>query len=109
MASVIRQETASGIRHSIQLSPSENPKRPKITLGRITKKAANTARVNIQNLVKRKMTGDSLTPATQEWLDDIPSSLWDRLQRLELVEMREIKDCFTVQEWTDQYISMLPR
>jgi hypothetical protein len=104
MASVIRQEAASGVRYSIQLPPSEDIKRPKITLGRITKKAANTIRVNIQNLIKRKMTGDSLTLATQEWLDDIPDSLWGRLGKLELVEMRQIKDCFTVQKWTDQYI-----
>ena len=54
MASVV---TEAGGRRLIQLSPAEHPKRPKIRLGKVTKREAESARVHVENLLRAKVTG----------------------------------------------------
>ena len=106
MSSITRNKTESGIRYYIQLSPGEDPKRPKIALGRVSRKSANTAKTHIEKVIENKKTGAVIPPATQEWLSGIPHSLWDRLEKLELVKSRIDGDRYTVKEWTDSYIKM---
>jgi len=106
MACIGKQKTASGIRYYIQLSPGENYNRPKIALGRISRKEANTVRTNIENLIASKKTGAVIPSTTQKWLSGIPDSLRNRLEKLELADPRIGKECYTVKQWTGDYISM---
>ena len=66
MASVNRKDLANGVGYFIQLSPGENEKRPKISLGQVTKRQAETAKRNIEQLIKCKNTGDVITTAVQD-------------------------------------------
>ena len=106
MASIGKQTTVSGIRRYIQLSPGENQNRPKIALGRVSRKEADTARTHIENLIASKRTGSVISSATQKWLSAIPDSLRDRLEKLELADPRISKERYTVKQWTEKYISM---
>jgi len=104
MASVIRKRTKTGVRYDIQLSPGENESRPKISLGKISKKQANTAKTNIENLIKCRNTGGVLQPAVQEWLKDITDGLRKRLEFFDIIEPSNEGQNFTVAEWTEKYI-----
>jgi hypothetical protein len=108
MASVIKQKTAKGIRHFIQLSSGENEARPKIALGKVNKRQADTAKVNIENIVKCKDTGAVASPAVQEWLDDISDGLRKRLETLNIIEPRNGGQSHTAVEWTKLYIDSRP-
>lgn len=89
-----------GLRY-VQLSPGENPQRPKISLGRCTLKDARTARDNIEALANR--VGAEIATSTQEWLERIPEGLRVRLERLGLVETRS-GSRWTVQAFIADYI-----
>ncbi|MBW7989800.1 MAG: hypothetical protein FVQ84_07280 [Planctomycetes bacterium] len=106
MACIGKQKTASGIRFYVQLSPGENYNRPKIALGRVSRKEAGTARTNIENLIASKKTGAVIASTTQKWLSGIPDSLRDRLEKLELADPRIGKERYTAKQWTENYISM---
>ena len=104
MASIVRKKTETGVRYDIQLSPGENESRPKISLGGISKKQADTAKRNIENLIKCKNTGVVISPAAQEWLDGIADGLRKRLETLGIIEPSNKGREFTVAEWVDKYI-----
>ena len=104
MASIIRQKTDSGIRYSIQLSPGENYKRPKIALGKVTRKEAQVVQTHIENLLKNCKTGAIISLSTQDWLMNLPEPLRDRLEKLGLVEAGGSKDKTTLSGWIDGYI-----
>jgi len=108
MASVIRQKTDNGIRYFIQLSPSEKESRPKISLGKITKRQALTAKTNIEELVKSKNTGATIPPAVQEWLAGITDGLRKRLEALSIIEHQNSVADFAVAEWVEKYIGKRP-
>jgi len=106
MASVIKKKAKKGTRYLIQLSAGENSKRPEITLGKVTKKEAETAKVNIENLISFHKTGEVIRPVTQDWIAGLPEGLYNRLEQLELVSPRSNRDQPTVKGWTDAYIKM---
>jgi integrase len=108
MASIIRTQTKTGVRYFIQLSPGENESRPKISLGKITKRQAETAKINIENLVKCCDTGSVLSTAVQEWVSGISDGLRKRLEVLGLIEARSNVKTYTVAEWTQRYIKSRP-
>lgn len=99
MASIIKTQAGYGIK----LSPGENEKRPKIALGRVTKKEAVGAKMHIERLISRCKTGQELPPATVEWLSGITDRLRIRLEKLGLVE-RTAKSRWTVKAWVADYI-----
>ncbi|MFA5271985.1 MAG: hypothetical protein WC412_06595, partial [Candidatus Omnitrophota bacterium] len=107
MSSIGKQTTETGVRYFIQLSPGENKQRPKIHLGAVSKKQAESAKVHIENLLKNNKTGAVMATATQEWLAGIPESLRERLEKLQLVEARGSKR-WTVAAWTRNYIENRP-
>jgi integrase len=107
MACIGKQKTASGIRRYIQLSPGENESRPKISLGKVTKKQAETAKRNIESLIQCKNTGDVLSLAVQEWLGGIADGLRKRLNILGIAA-QDKGQSFTVAEWIGQYIERRP-
>ena len=106
MASVIKKKTKTGTKYLIQLSAGEKEKRPEIALGKVTKKQADTAKVNIENLIAWHKTGEIVRPATQDWIADLPDGLYKRLEQLELVSPRSAREQYTAKEWTDIYIKM---
>ena len=107
MASIAKKISKTGVTYYIQLSPGENESRPKIGLGKISKKQADTAKVNIENLIKCKNTGSVISPAIQEWLNGITDGLLrKRLENLGLIEPRDEVQSLTVAEWTEKYIRM---
>jgi integrase len=107
MSSIGKQKTESGTRYFIQLSPGENKRRPKIHLGPVTLKQAESAQTHIETLIAARKTGKVMPTVTQEWLVGIPESLRDRLEKLRLVEVRGGKR-WTVADWVSQYITKRP-
>lgn len=99
MASVFKTQAGYGVK----LSPGENTQRPKIALGKVTKKDAISARGHIERLIARCDTGQELPPATVEWLSGITDGLRMRLEKLGLVE-RSAKSRWTVSAWVADYI-----
>ena len=95
--------TKNGLRY-VQLSPGENPQRPKISLGRCTLKDARTARDNIENLITANRTGAEIATSTADWLNRTPEALRVRLERLGLVEARS-GSRWTVAAFIADYIS----
>jgi len=55
----------------IQLSPGEHPARPKIQLGVMTKRDAETIRVHIETLHSANKIGNPYPPVTAEWLANV--------------------------------------
>ena len=106
MASVIRQKTDKGIRYFIQLSPGENEARPKIALGKVSKKQADSARTNIEELVKCSDTNAVISPVVQGWLSGVSDGFRKRLEVLEIIEPRNGGQGFTVAEWVNDYVKM---
>jgi len=101
MASVV---TEAGGRRLIQLSPSEHSKRPKIRLGKATKREAESARVHVESLLRAKKTGAGYPPATAEWLAGVPDALRRRLEGFGLIELQKRRECPTLAEWVRGYI-----
>jgi integrase len=107
MSSLGKQIIETGTRFFIQLSPGENKQRPKIHLGQVARKQAETAQTHIETLIASRKTGGVIATATQEWLANIPESLRERLEKLKLVEARGGKR-WTVASWVSNYIDKRP-
>ena len=73
-----------------------------VSLGKVTRRQAETARVYIETLIKCKDTGDVIPPATQSYVDECSPSMQRKLARAELIKIRPPKP--TVAEWTEKYI-----
>ena len=99
MASVIKTQAGYGVK----LSPGENAQRPKIALGKATKRDAISAKAHIERLIARCKTGQELPTATVEWLSNVPDGLRIRLEKLGLVE-RSARSRWTVKAWVADYI-----
>ena len=108
MASIVKQSTTDGTRYLIQLSPGENEARPKISLGEVTKKQAETAKLNIESVIRCKNTGAVISPMTQEWLVGIADGLRKRLTVLGIVEQKKAGPSLTVTEWAFRYMESRP-
>ena len=105
MASVIKNKTTKGVKYFVQLSPGEHEARPKISLGKCNKKDANTAKGHVEKLVR----GATMDAATTLWVAKLMPSIRKRLEKLDLLEPLEKKECFTVAQWCDKYIDLRKR
>jgi len=101
MAAVVTQPNG---RRLIQLSPGEDPRRPKIHLGRVTAKAAATACGHVEALAAAKRTGGRLLPATVDWLAGLPDTMRRRLETLKLIAPQARPTCPTLGDWITAYI-----
>ena len=79
-------------------------KRPKVALGRVTKRQAETAKRFIEDLAACRRTGDAMRAATAEWVAGLPDKLHRRLERIGLVTPREQIEIPRLPEWLRQYI-----
>lgn len=108
MASVVKKQTKKDVRYFIQLSPGENEVRPKISLGKVSRKQAETAKTNIESLISSKNTGAVMPPAVQDWLNGLSDGLRRRLEVLGIIEPKEKGRSFTVEKWIQRYIDKRP-
>ena len=92
-------------RKTIRLSPSERPNRPKIALGKINKRQAETVRAHLEELLRAELTGTPIPPATADWLAGIPTLLRQRLEALELTERVQKSKVPTIGQWLKTYIA----
>ncbi len=82
-------------------------KRPKVSLGCVSRKVADEARRHIEHLVLASITGAAPDRTTAEWLDSLSDKLYQRLVRAGLVAAREAKqepESLGLGEWIDRYI-----
>jgi len=108
MASVGRERAAEGTRYYIQLSPGEHEGRPKIRLGRVSRKQAECAKAHIETLLAGRRTGCVVPPATQQWVADLPEALRQRLEKLRILAAKDSAGRYSVGEWVARYIAGRP-
>ncbi|MBT3194730.1 MAG: site-specific integrase [Verrucomicrobia bacterium] len=102
MASTEKIEVAGRVRYAVRLSPSEDASRPRVRIGKVTKKQADTARTHVEQLIACKRTGSAMPPATQEWIASVDRKIRSRLEALGLLES-STGDCERkVGEWADE-------
>ena len=104
MASIIKSKNSTGIRYSIQLSAGENKARPTIALGKVTRKQADVAKTNVENLIACRKTDGVMRPTLTDWLNSLPDGLHKRLETLRIIESKNGSYNFTVAKWTKRYI-----
>ena len=101
MASIITERNG---RKLIQLSEGEHAQRPKIRLGKVTKREAETVRSHIEGILRAKQTGSAFSSATADWIANLPSALRKRLEKLSLIDRVEALDSPTLADWVEDYI-----
>ena len=104
MASTERIDGTGRIRYAVRLSPSEDSARPRIAIGKATRKQADTVRVHIEQLIACRRTGTTMPPTTQQWVAAVDKKMRLRLIKLGLLESSTGDGEFTVGEWTDEYV-----
>ncbi len=104
MASIESRNNKNSKTYRIRLSEGELPSRPRIGFGRITKRQAETAKVNVENLIKAKNTGSEVSISVQGWLGGLTGSVRKRLEAHGLVEPIKRKAEITLGAWVDGYI-----
>jgi len=98
MASIVKTK----IGYSIQLSPNEDIKRPKISLGKIKEKDAHTLLRHVENLIQAR-NGLRMPDDTRKWSQGINPGLRKRLESLGLLEPKA-RDRWTVAAWVTHFI-----
>jgi integrase len=101
MASIATQKNG---RRYIQLSPGENRKRPKVHLGKVTKREAESVRVHVETLIRARTTGTPAPMATADWLVNAPDALRARLVELGLVDAAETVETPRLAAFVAKYI-----
>jgi integrase len=104
MASIETLTGKAGKTYRIRLSKKEHPDRLRIGLGDVTKRQADSAQRNIQNLLAANRSGGDIPLATLDWLAKLPDSLRNRLECLEIVAPRKKVKPTAVTGWVDGYI-----
>jgi len=104
MASIEYRNNKNGKTYRIRLSDGESPNRPRIGFGKITKRQAETAKVNIENLIRAKNTGSEISPAVQSWLNGLRNPIRKRLEFLGLAEPMKHKAKISLGKWIEGYI-----
>ena len=108
MASLSRKPLSlgSGYTYYIQVSLPSG-KRQKVTLGRLSRKVAETARLHVEHLVTAKMAGCSIGQETADWLGRLSDEIHGRLERVGLVSPRasgEHAPVWSIGECADRFI-----
>ncbi|MHC4114375.1 MAG: tyrosine-type recombinase/integrase [Planctomycetota bacterium] len=104
MASIEYRNNKNGKTYRIRLSDGESSNRSRIGFGRITKRQAETAKINVENIIKAKNTGSEIPITTQSWLNGLTGSVRRRLETLGLIEPKKRKTEIALGVWVDGYI-----
>jgi len=105
MATVEPRTTKNGKTYRIRLSEGEHPDRPRIGLGKCTKRQAQTAKRNIESLIRANTSGDSMEQSTADWLANVPDTLRNKLEALSLAKPRVRIEVPTVAALADEFIA----
>lgn len=105
MSCTERIEGAVGVCYAVRLSPNEHPERPRIRLGKVTKKQADTARSHVEELVACRRTGTVMPPATQQWVTTLDQKTRIALSQIGLLgAMSPGGANIKVGEWVTEFI-----
>ena len=104
MACIETRRNPTGKTYRIRLSKGEHLDRPRIGFGKITKRQAETAKINVENLINAKNTGSEISISTQEWLNGLKTPVRKRLESLGLAKPVKRKAKITLAGWIDGYI-----
>jgi integrase len=105
MASIEKRSTKAGTNYMIRLSDTEHPERPRVNLGRINRRQAETVKAHVEQLMSCRRTGTIIPPASQTWLAGLPDAIRDRLEALEIALPRVNAKRYTVTAWIDEYLT----
>ena len=105
MATLEPRKTKSGKTYRIRLSDGEHPDRPRIGLGKCTKRQAQTAKRNVEHLIRAKTSGDPMDQSVADWLANTPDSLRNRLEALSLAKPRVRVEVPSVEALADEFIA----
>ena len=97
MASIIREPNG---RKTIQFVAPDG-KRPKIRLGKVSLKQAESVKVHVEQLVAALITGHAVADETARWVAQVDQRLADKLNRVGLVPKQAVA---TVGAFIDAYI-----
>ena len=101
MASVCKQ---GGGRRLIQIN--ELPNRPKVRLGKISNKDAQSIRIHIESIITTKKAGLPLDHETALWLGKIDNEFYDKLASLSLVIEKDHQlNVMKLHDFLEKYIS----
>ena len=90
-------------RRLIQIN--ELPSRPKVRLGKVSDKVAQSIRVKVEALIAAKASGQPLDRETAAWLGEIDDRLHQKLARVGIVQPRgEAVEAVTLTQLVDRYI-----
>lgn len=90
------------------IQANELPGRPKVRLGKVSDKVAESIRTKVESLIAAKASGQPLDQETAAWLGRIDTRLHDKLVKAGLVMPRQ-RDArpVTLGEFLDEYFSAL--
>ncbi len=100
MASILQ----NGKTFSIQLSEGECKGRPRIILGKITKRQANEFKTMLCRYIEAKGISASIPADIAEWINSLSGSVKERLITLGLIEASG--GDYTVLDWAARYIEI---
>jgi len=106
MATIIN-DRKSGSR-TIQFVAPDGKKRPKIRLGKVSKRDARGFKSRLEALIASKIVGGSLDRETAEWLSKLPEKLYARLVKLGLTLPRkndEVRMEETLEAFLRRYVA----
>lgn len=101
MASVVMEQ---GGRRMIQLSPGEHPDRPRIRLGKVSQRQAETVCTYIEDICRAQRTSYPIALATAEWIGGLPHSLRQRLEAFDLIKPQDKRECPTLGQWLEKHL-----
>jgi len=104
MACIESRKLEKGKSYRIRLSECEDPKRPRLNFGKITRREAESVKGFVESLIASKNTGAQIQPAVQQWLAGLPDSIRGQLVALGLAEPVERKPDVSLRSWMDSYI-----
>ncbi len=78
--------------------------RKTLRIGKMTKRAADSAKLHVEDLLACKTSGTSPRLATSQWVAGLSDTMHKRLAKLELVTPRVRQTVPTLAEWLETYI-----
>ncbi len=108
MATLVPIRGKRGVSYEVQFCDGPD-RRPRVRLGKVPKKTADSVKLRIEHLIAAKFAGHSFDAETARWLDGIDDVLHQRLAAVGLVPSRAPTDesaraCVTLAAVIDRYI-----
>ncbi len=100
MASINQKKSGS---RSLQVVLADGSRKT-IGLGKISKRAAETIRVQVELLLEANITGTAMSRQTAVWLSEIGEKLRRRLARLGLVDSKRAPSAATLGDFIEQHL-----